>query len=149
VRRQRRFHLLATLAVACSALGTPLTEVVESRTLLPGARLAELAASAPERGTFAFGDAYWDPSAEELTACEEQLRAHWGSRRYDVQYFGTTKRGERVLHVRGWCAGRNTSAELASFPVATFDAGRCHFVAKCRPRTWPRASVSFSAARGK
>jgi hypothetical protein len=138
------FYLIAASLVACGSFGTPLVDAVETQTLLSAAALGKLDSSALLWRYFAYATPYWDPTEQALEACKAQLRARWGSRRYDLQYYGTTEKGERVLHIQGWCTGRMTHAELAAFPVITFDAGRCHFSAMCRPRTWPRSSLSFS-----
>jgi hypothetical protein len=140
----RRSAILVLLPLACSTLGSPVSDVADSRTLLPASTLASVATASPKRRLFADQAPFWDPSASELATCEAKLRANWGGRRYDLQYFGTTEDGKRVLRVHGWCAGRIPRDELASFPVFTMDAGRCHFTAECRSGTWPSSSLGFS-----
>jgi hypothetical protein len=140
----KRSSVLLLLPLACSTFGIPVSEVADSRTLLPAEKMVSLAASSPKRIFFSDQTPFWDPSAAELEICESKLRAYWGSRRYDIQYFGTTENGKRVLRVHGWCAGRIPLEELSSFPVFTMDAGRCHFTGRCKAGTWPSSSLHFS-----
>ena len=140
----RHFGLFLISLTACSTFGSPLADVTVTRTLLPAARLVELSNAFPrDRSIYGFSP-YWNPTIEELKACEAKLRARWGDYRYDIQYFGTTESGKRVLHVRGECAGRYRLVEMDDFPLFVMGGGRCHFSATCKERTWPKSSLHFS-----
>lgn len=139
-----RYAILLALPLSCASFGSPLSDAAQNRILLPASVMERLAASSPRKTPFADQAPFWDPSTSEIEACESKLRARWGGRQYDLQYFGTTDDGKRVLRVHGWSAGRFSEGELASFPIMTMDAGRCHFTAYCNSNAWPEASLSFS-----
>jgi hypothetical protein len=102
---------------------------------------------------------YWDPSAEDVAACELALwkRAHW-SRFHDelpdyaIQFAGVSRRGERRLHMSGWCRERWEDPEwrdhLDRAPRQGMDHGRCHFRAECRVDAAEIASFAFDV-RGR
>jgi hypothetical protein len=100
---------------------------------------------------------YWDPTAEQLAACDHALwqRAHW-SRFHDelpdyaVQYFGITKHDAPRVLMRGFCPRwwRDTEAQanLAKYPVFGIGAGRCRFQALCAPESGSITSFAFDAS---